>query len=37
MVQNIRNVFQRADMTEQEVRTFRGIIKSLTKFPKKED
>jgi len=40
MVQNIRNVFQRANMTEQEVRTFRGVVKSLTQFPrhmKKED
>tara|TARA_B100000315_G_scaffold233025_1_gene245835 strand:+ start:4486 stop:5271 length:786 start_codon:yes stop_codon:yes gene_type:complete len=37
MVQNIRNAFQRANMTEQEVRTFRGIIKSLTTFPRTED
>jgi tRNA/rRNA methyltransferase len=29
MVRTIRNVFQRAAMTEQEVRTFRGVIKSL--------
>ncbi len=36
MVQNIRNVFQRANMTEQEVRTFRGVVKSLAQFPKKE-
>jgi tRNA/rRNA methyltransferase len=36
MVQNIRNVFQRANMTEQEVRTFRGVIKSLAQFPRKE-
>ena len=34
MVQNIRNVFQRANMTEQEVRTFRGVVKSLAKFPR---
>ena len=34
MVQNIRNVFQRANMTEQEVKTFRGVIKSLTQFPR---
>jgi tRNA/rRNA methyltransferase len=34
MVQNIRNIFQRANMTEQEVRTFRGVIKSLTQFQK---
>ena len=37
MIQNIRNVFQRANMTEQEVRTFRGIVKSLTKFPRNND
>lgn len=30
MVRNIRNIFSRNDMTEQEVRTLRGIIKSLT-------
>jgi tRNA/rRNA methyltransferase len=35
MVQNIRNVFQRANMTEQEVRTFRGVVKSLSRFPRK--
>ena len=35
MVQNIRNIFERAEMTEQEVKTFRGIIKSLTKFQRK--
>ncbi len=29
MVRNIRNMFQRAKMTEQEVRTFRGIISGL--------
>ncbi len=37
MVQNIRNVFQRANMTEQEVRTFRGVVKSLAQYPRKED
>ena len=31
MVNNIRNVFQRANMTEQEVRTFRGIISGLVR------
>ena len=31
MIRNIRNLFQRAAMTEQEVRTFRGIISALTK------
>jgi len=37
MVQNIRNIFQRANMTEQEVRTLRGIIKSLTTFPREDE
>ncbi len=31
MVRNIRNMFQRAGMTEQEVRTFRGIISGLVR------
>jgi tRNA/rRNA methyltransferase len=31
MVRNIRNIFQRLDLTEQEVRTLRGIISSLTR------
>ncbi len=31
MVQNIRNMFQRANMTEQEVRTFRGVISGLVR------
>lgn len=31
MVRNIRNLFQRAQPTEQEVRTFRGVISALTK------
>lgn len=30
MVRNIRNIFGRADMTEQEVRTMQGIISALT-------
>lgn len=30
MVRNIRNLFQRAGMTEQEVRTFHGILAGLT-------
>jgi len=37
MVQNIRNVFQRANMTEQEVRTFRGVIKSLSQYPRQKN
>ena len=31
MVYNIRNIFSRNELTTQEVRTLRGIIKSLTK------
>jgi tRNA/rRNA methyltransferase len=30
MVRNLRNMFQRADLTEQEVRTLHGMIKELT-------
>lgn len=30
MTQNLRNMFARAGLTEQEVRTFRGAIKALT-------
>jgi tRNA/rRNA methyltransferase len=29
MIRNIRNLFQRADLTEQEIRTLHGIIKEL--------
>ena len=29
MVRNIRNIFQRAQLTEQEVRTLRGVISGL--------
>jgi len=31
MIRNIRNIFQRASLTNQEVRTLRGVITSLTK------
>lgn len=37
MVRNIRNIFQRAGLTEQEVRTLRGVISGLTKFARKGD
>lgn len=37
MVRNIRNVFWRAGFTEKEVRTFRGIISALTKYPRRND
>jgi len=30
MVRNIRNLFQRARLTEQEVRTLRGVITGLS-------
>ncbi len=30
MTDNIRNIFSRAELTEQEIRTLRGIIRSLT-------
>ena len=33
MVRNIRNIFARADLTDQEVRTLRGIIVGLTGPP----
>lgn len=37
MVRNLRNLFQRAGMTEQEVRTMRGVVASLTRrLPKGE-
>lgn len=31
MVRNLRNLFQRAGLTEQEVRTMRGVVASLTR------
>ncbi|MBI1206249.1 MAG: RNA methyltransferase [Azospirillum sp.] len=34
MIRTIRNAFQRMDLTEQEVRTFHGIVASLTGRPK---
>lgn len=36
MVRNIRGIFERACLTEQEVRTLRGIIRSLSKNPQKK-
>jgi tRNA/rRNA methyltransferase len=35
MVRNIRNLFQRGALTEQEVRTLRGIVAGLTKWRRK--
>ena len=38
MVRNLRNMFQRASLTEQEVRTLRGVVASLTRrYPKGEE
>jgi tRNA/rRNA methyltransferase len=34
MARNLRNLFHRASMTEQDVRTFRGIINSLLRWPR---
>lgn len=37
MIRNLRNMFQRATLTEQEVRTLRGVVASLTRrYPKGE-
>jgi tRNA/rRNA methyltransferase len=30
MVRNLRNLFLRADLTEQEVRTLHGVVRSLS-------
>jgi tRNA/rRNA methyltransferase len=35
MVRNIRNIFQRARLTEQEVRTLRGVVSGLANHSKK--
>jgi tRNA/rRNA methyltransferase len=37
MVRNLRNLLQRARLTEQEVRTLRGVIASLTRAFEKQD
>ncbi len=37
MMRNIRNMFLRASLTEQDIRTFRGIINSLLRWPRSED
>ncbi|GMV61337.1 MAG: hypothetical protein AMXMBFR74_05060 [Parvibaculum sp.] len=37
MIRNLRNMFQRARLTEQEVRTLRGVVAALTRrYPKGE-
>ncbi len=30
MIRNIRNIFQRAELLEQDIRTLRGVIRALT-------
>jgi len=35
MVRNLRNIFVRAALTEQEVRTLRGVIACLVAGPRK--
>ena len=37
MVRNLRNMFHRAQLTDQDVRTLRGVVKSLTDFPRSEE
>ena len=37
MVRNLRNLFNRARMTEQEVRTMRGVVASLTRRHEKKN
>jgi tRNA/rRNA methyltransferase len=34
MARNIRNMLHRAKLTEQDVRTFRGMINSLLRWPR---
>ena len=36
MVRNIRNMFERADLTLQEVRTLHGIVNELVTFRKRK-
>jgi tRNA/rRNA methyltransferase len=35
MAANLRNLFQRAPLTESDVRTMRGVIRALAKGPRK--
>ena len=36
MVRNLRNIFQRARLTEQEVRTLRGVVTGLVEFGRRK-
>ena len=35
MVRKLRNIFQRAGLTEQEIKILRGVVSSLTQDPPK--
>jgi tRNA/rRNA methyltransferase len=37
MMRNIRNMFHRASLTEQDIRTFRGMINSMLRWPRDID
>jgi tRNA/rRNA methyltransferase len=37
MVRNLRNMFQRMGASEQEVRTLRGVVSSLTRVHERRD
>jgi tRNA/rRNA methyltransferase len=37
MVRNLRNIWQRAQLTEQEIRTLRGVITSIVRFTPPKD
>ena len=37
MARNLRNMFHRASLTEQDVRTFRGVINALLRWPRGAD
>ena len=36
MMMNIRNIFNRSNLTDQEVKTLRGIITALLRWPNDE-
>jgi tRNA/rRNA methyltransferase len=35
MVANLRNLFRRAPLTDQDVRTLRGVIRALAEGPRR--
>ena len=36
MMMNIRNIFNRSNLTDQEVKTLRGVITALLRWPSNE-